>query len=77
MMWQARKAHDLLRDDRILVHSIATTREGTEGEVKVRGRAIAVDDREVLTRHLQRASRRLSSNGTSGEVARTTVTLAL
>ncbi len=44
MMWQSRKASDLLRDDRILVHSITTTREGNEGEVKVRGRAIPVDD---------------------------------
>src|SRR4051812_21778083 len=47
MMWQSRKAHDLLRDDRMLLHSIVTTREGTEGEVKVRGRAIAIDDRKV------------------------------
>jgi hypothetical protein len=44
MMWQSRKAIDLLRDDRILVHSITTTRDGSEGEVKVRGRAIAIDD---------------------------------
>jgi hypothetical protein len=51
MMWQSRKAHDLVRDDRILLHSIVTTREGTEGEVKVRGRAIAVDDRTVRARY--------------------------
>jgi hypothetical protein len=44
MMWQSRKARDLLRDDRILVHSITTTRDGDEGEVKVRGRAIPIDD---------------------------------
>jgi hypothetical protein len=44
MMWQSRKAIDLLRDDRILVHSITTTRDGNEGEVKVRGRAIPIDD---------------------------------
>lgn len=44
MMWQSRKATDLLHDDRILVHSITTTREGGEGEVKVRGHAQAVDD---------------------------------
>jgi len=51
MMWQSRKALDLLRDDRILIHSIVTTREGTEGEVKVRGRAIAVDDRAARARY--------------------------
>ncbi len=51
MMWQSRKALDLLRDNRILVHSIVTTREGTEGEVKVRCRAIAVDNREIRARY--------------------------
>jgi pyridoxamine 5'-phosphate oxidase-like protein len=38
MMWQSTKAVDLLRDPRILVHSVVTNREGTEGEFKVRGR---------------------------------------
>jgi hypothetical protein len=47
MMWQSRKALDLLRDDRVLVHSITTTRDGNEGEVKIRGRAIPVDDSAV------------------------------
>ena len=32
MMWQSFKARDLLRDPRVLVHSIVTEREGTEGE---------------------------------------------
>jgi hypothetical protein len=51
MMWQSRKAIDLLRDDRILIHSIVTTREGSEGEVKLRGHAIAVDDLDVRARY--------------------------
>lgn len=51
MMWQSRKAIDLLRDDRILVHSITTTRDGSEGEVKLRGRAIAIDDRATRARY--------------------------
>jgi Pyridoxamine 5'-phosphate oxidase len=51
MMWRSRKASDLLRDDRVLVHSIVTTREGGEGEVKMRGRAVTVDDPEVRTRY--------------------------
>ena len=51
MMWQSRKASDLLRDDRILVHSITTTREGKEGEVKVRGRAVPVDDPGIRARY--------------------------
>jgi Pyridoxamine 5'-phosphate oxidase len=52
MMWQSRKVSDLRRDDRILVHSIVTTREGAEeGEVKMRGHAIPVDDPEVRARY--------------------------
>jgi hypothetical protein len=51
MMWQSRKAADLLRDDRILLHSIITNRDGGSGEVKVRGRVIAVEDRDVRARY--------------------------
>lgn len=51
MMWQSRKAADLVRDDRILVHSITTTRDGNEGEVKVRGRAVAIDDLGTRARY--------------------------
>jgi hypothetical protein len=36
-----RKAADLARDPRILVHSIVASRDGTNGEYKVRGQAIA------------------------------------
>jgi hypothetical protein len=56
MMWQSHKALDLLRDDPILVHSIVTTREGSEGEVKVRGRAVAVDDLAVRARYCDAVS---------------------
>jgi hypothetical protein len=31
MMWQSRKAADLLRDPRVLVHSVITNRDGGEG----------------------------------------------
>jgi Pyridoxamine 5'-phosphate oxidase len=41
MLWQSRKAADLLRDPRILVHSVITSRDGGEGEFKVRGVASA------------------------------------
>jgi hypothetical protein len=44
MMWGSRKAHDLERDPRILVHSIVTGREGTAGEFKVRGLAVPEAD---------------------------------
>jgi hypothetical protein len=39
MMWRSAKARDLVRDPRILVHSVITSRDGAEGEFKVRGTA--------------------------------------
>jgi hypothetical protein len=51
MMWQSRKAADLLSDDRVLVHSIVNGPGGNEGEVKVRGRAVPVDDTERRLRY--------------------------
>jgi hypothetical protein len=39
MMWQSKKALDLLRDPRCQVHSVVTDRNGTEGEFKLWGRA--------------------------------------
>jgi Pyridoxamine 5'-phosphate oxidase len=53
MMWQSRKAADLLRDPRILVHSVITGRDGGEGEFKVRGRARHEQDRRACLRFAQ------------------------
>jgi len=47
MGWLSRKAQDLRRDPRILVHSIVTSREGTAGEYKLRGRAVPEPDPQV------------------------------
>jgi hypothetical protein len=44
MMWQSRKALDLLRDPRCVVHTCTTERMGTEGDAKIYGRAIDVQD---------------------------------
>ena len=51
MMWQSHKAHDLERDPRILVHSIVRDREGSDGEVKVRGHAVPQHDPAVQQRY--------------------------
>lgn len=59
MMWQSRKAHDLLRDARVLVHSVITSRDGGEGEFKVRGCARAVDDPDVQQRYATAVERDL------------------
>ncbi len=44
MMWRSPKALDLLRDPRCVVHSIVSDRAGTEGDFKLYGRAVAVED---------------------------------
>jgi len=51
MMWQSTKARDLLRDPRILVHSVITSREGAEGEIKMRGTARDEPDPAVQRRY--------------------------
>jgi hypothetical protein len=51
MMWQSRKALDLLRDPRILVHTVISKGDGTEGEFKVRGRAVDVKDPGLRERY--------------------------
>ena|SRR2546423_5870651 len=51
MMWQSRKASDLLRDPRIVVHSAVTNREGTEGDFKLYGRVRDVTDPGVRDRY--------------------------
>jgi hypothetical protein len=51
MMWQSTKARDLLRDPRILVHSVITDRDGAEGEFKVRGNARLEGEPAVQLRH--------------------------
>ncbi len=47
MLWGSQKARDLGRDPRILVHSVVRGREGDEGELKVRGRAVPEPDPAV------------------------------
>jgi hypothetical protein len=53
MMWRSRKALDLLRDPRCVVHSLVTDKEGTEGDVKVYGRALDVTDPDERERYGQ------------------------
>ena len=51
MMWQSRKALDLLRDPRCTVHSTISDRHGSEGEFKVYGRAVEILDLETRRRY--------------------------
>jgi hypothetical protein len=59
MGWETRKAKDLLRDPRILVHSIVTGREGHDGEFKLRGRAVPENSVDVQKAYAEVVSRQL------------------
>jgi hypothetical protein len=59
MLWGSHKARDLQRDPRVLVHSIVTTRDGGEGEFKVRGRADAETRPAVLGQYAEEVSEHL------------------
>lgn len=51
MMWRSMKALDLRRDPRCVVHSVVTSTDGTEGDVKVYGRATETFDPEEIDRY--------------------------
>jgi hypothetical protein len=67
MMWQSAKARDLLRDLRILVHSVVTSREGTAGEFKVRGTARAEEDPATQRRYAGAVTASLDWSPVPGE----------
>jgi hypothetical protein len=51
MLLDSYKARDLLRDPRVLVHSVVTSRNGANGEFKLRGRAVLESDIAVQRRY--------------------------
>jgi hypothetical protein len=44
MMWRSRKALDLLRDPRCSINSVVSNRDAKEGEFKLSGRALDIQD---------------------------------
>jgi hypothetical protein len=54
MMWRSKKALDLLRDPRIVVHSVTCDKSSPEGDVKVYG--TVVDERDPAVRKAFRAA---------------------
>ncbi len=59
MGWGSRKARDLQRDPRVLVHNVVRDREGTDGEYKLRGRAVAEIDASVHRGYADEVRRRI------------------
>ena len=52
MMWRSTKALDLLRDPRVVVHSVTCDRSGSDGDIKLYGRV--VDERDPGLREVFR-----------------------
>jgi hypothetical protein len=59
MMWQSRKALDLVRDPRCVVHSTVSDKQGTEGEFKAYGLARDVPEPDRRTRYGDTLERQL------------------
>jgi hypothetical protein len=66
MLWGSTKAADLQRDPRILVHSVITSRDGGEGEFKIRGRARAEHDVSIQRRYAAAVAAALGWNPEPG-----------
>jgi hypothetical protein len=66
MLWGSRKAADLLRDNRVLVHSVVTGRDGSMGEYKLRGVAVAERDSGTQTRYASAVKAQLGWAPTPG-----------
>ncbi len=56
MMWRSRKAVDLQRDSRLVLHNPISTNRGDEIEVSLQGRAVEVQDPEVRRRYIENLS---------------------
>jgi hypothetical protein len=51
MMWRSPKALDLVRDPRCVIHSVVADRRGTDGDFKLYGRALDVQEAERRARY--------------------------
>jgi len=53
MMWRSRKAVDLLRDSRLVLHNPISTNQGDELEISLRGRAVEIDDEKTRQQYVE------------------------
>jgi hypothetical protein len=60
MMWQSRKALDLLRDPRIVLRNAVCTSIGDEVEISLRGHAVEIHDPDVRRRYVAAVAERIS-----------------
>lgn len=60
MMWQSRKALDLLRDPRLLLRNAVCTSTGDETEINLRGRAVEIHDLDLRQRYVAAVAERIA-----------------
>jgi hypothetical protein len=60
MMWQSRKALDLLRDPRLLLRNAVCTSTGDEAEISLRGRAVEIHDPDLRQRYVAAVAERIA-----------------
>jgi hypothetical protein len=58
MIWRSRKAVDLLRDPRLVLHNAVASNTGNELEISLSGRAVEVRDAEVRRRFVEAVAER-------------------
>jgi len=56
MMWHSRKAVDLRRDPRLVLHNPISTNQGDEVEISLQGRAVEIDDEKTRRRYVENLS---------------------
>ena len=66
MLFGSHKAKDLFRDSRVLVHSIVTSREGSDGEYKVRGKVVVENGLDIQKEYARAAGDALGWNPVVG-----------
>ena len=59
MMWQSRKAQDLLRDPRCTINTIVSNRDGSDGDFKIYGSAVEIQDLEMRQRYSESLHRKI------------------
>jgi hypothetical protein len=60
MMWQSRKALDLLRDPRLLLRNAVCTSTGDEVEINLRGHAEEIYDLDLRQRYIAAVAERIT-----------------
>jgi hypothetical protein len=58
-MWHSKKVLDLEGDPRLVMHSMVPDREGPLGDIKLYGRAVAIDDHGLRPAFREAMSRRI------------------